>query len=73
MTPTEFLDLSTRLCKDLKDWTEEMSQADKLPPDTSRASRRRTGVIERVTEGAADAASPAIPVAPETPSTPLTV
>jgi DNA-binding ferritin-like protein (Dps family) len=69
MTPTEFLDLSTRLCKDLKDWTEEMSRADKLPPEYLESLKEAYGVIERVTVGAADAASPAISVAPETPST----
>lgn len=70
MTPTEFLDLSTRLCKDLKDWTEEMSQADKMPPEYLESLKEAYGVIERVTLSAAHAAaSPAPPVAPETPST----
>jgi len=73
MTPTEFLNLSTRLCKDLKDWTEEMSHADKLPPEYLESLKEAYGVIERVTlsataTAAAETAAPA--PAPDVRSTP---
>ena len=53
MTPKEVLDLSTRLCKDLKDWTEEMSRENKLSPDYLESLKEAYGVIENVTLSAA--------------------
>jgi len=68
MTPTEFLDLSTRLCRDLKAWTEEMSRADKMPPEYLESLKEAYGVIERVTLGATAEARGAGSNIPEIPT-----
>jgi hypothetical protein len=58
MTPTAFLELSTRLCKDMKDWTEEMFREEKLSPDHLQSLKDALGVIEQVTLEATAAAMP---------------
>lgn len=64
MTPTAFLELSTRLCKDMKEWTEEMFREDKLSPEYLQSLKDALGVIERVTIAAA---AEAVPVVVEPP------
>ena len=58
MTPTAFLELSTRLCKDMKDWTEAMFREEKLSPDHLQVLNDALGVIERVTIEATASAMP---------------
>ena len=65
MTPKDFLDLSTRLCKDLKYWTGEMSRRDKLSPNDLERLKETYRVIERVTLEAAAPAAAAAHVPPE--------
>lgn len=65
MTPKDFIDLSTRLCKDLKDWTEEMSRRDRLSPEYLERLKEAYDVIERVTLEAAAPAAASAHVPPE--------
>ena len=58
MTPTAFLELSTRLCKDMKDWTEAMFGEEKLSPEHLQVLKDALGVIEGVTLEATAAAMP---------------
>jgi hypothetical protein len=60
MTPTAFLELSTRLCKDMKDWTEEMFREDKLSPEHLQVLKDALGVIEQVTLTATADAVPVV-------------
>ena len=65
MTPTELLDLSTRLCEDLKAWTEEMARENKLEPEYPESLRDAYGVIERATLSATAAAAATTAAAPD--------
>jgi hypothetical protein len=49
MTPREFLDLSTRLCKDMKDWSVQASADNVLSPSDLVILKSVMGIVERAT------------------------
>ena len=58
MNPRAFLDLSTRLMKDLKDWTEEVTARGAMSPDDLRVLQEAASAVERVTLAEAETAAP---------------
>jgi hypothetical protein len=49
MTSQEFLDLSTKLCKDLKDWLVEAGKDDSLSPEYLANLNSTIEIIDQVT------------------------
>lgn len=49
MTPREFLDLSTRLCKDMADWSVQATKDDVLSASDLVMLKSVMGIIERAT------------------------
>ncbi len=61
MTSQLFLALSTRLVKDLKDWSEEATRLDTLTPDELAVLQAAAGIVDRATVAAVAAAGPDTP------------
>lgn len=49
MTNEMLLELSTRLVKDLKDWSEEATRRDAIPPEQIEILRAAAEIVDRVT------------------------
>lgn len=52
MTSQHFLELSTRLVKDLKAWSEEAAHRDTLPPAALAVLQEAAEIVDRVTVAA---------------------
>ena len=52
MTSQQFLDLSTRIVKDLKAWSEEATRRTLVPPIDLEELERVAAIIDRVTTNA---------------------
>lgn len=61
MTSAQLLDLSTRLVKDLKAWSEAATTRTHVSPEDLEALERAAIIIDRVTTAAAAEAQPLPP------------
>ena len=52
MTSQQFIDLSTRVVKDLKAWSEEATRRTVVPPVDLEELERAAAIIDRVTTNA---------------------